>query len=990
MVHKILYVVCILSILILTAGHVHAQNTLSGEVIDGRTGEPIFGVSILDVNAGTGTSTDLDGRFTITFTGTTTLRFSFIGYRTQEQEVNQQSSNLLIEMEAEVSALDELVVTGLASTVKRSNLANAVSSINARDIADRVDPQTLDRAMYGKIPGVNILQTSGAPGGGFNVQLRGISTLGAGASQPLYIVDGVYVDNSLLTTGRSFVSGAGGTAQDDVSNRIADINPNDIESIEILKGSSAAAIYGQRANAGVIIINTKRGQAGRTNVSIRQDLGFNDVQRLRGRTEWTEERIDNFWGAGSARAELEKQRFNGARQQGMIRDLEAEIYGENGFIRNTQVSISGGDNRTRFFVSGSVNQEDGIIKNTGSERQSLRINLDHNISQRVRISSNSNFVSNDQDRGFTGNQNNTGGSIGYALAFTPNYAYGLLQQREDGTFPDNPYFAENPFRLRDVGTNNQLVRRFVQSFQANIDLVQNTTYNLALNAQAGFDYMNVKSRVHFPEFMQFQRTQPLAGDVISTRNEVLNTNIQGVLVFNTTQSDFDLTTQGGFARFAIETQQDRVRGQGLIPGQVNIENAANRVANQNFTESTDLGFFAQQEINWTDRIILTGGVRLDRSTLNLNQEKFYFFPKGSIALNLTNFDFWTSDFFNQFKLRAAYGETGGTPNFGTTFSSLGSATFAGQVGVTAAIAEVDPNLSPETAREFEFGLDVTFFDNRVTFEGTYYNKEVKDLILGLATAPATGVNSVLTNAADLRNRGFELGLSAIPFQTRNLTWNTRLLWWTNDSEITKMLIPAQTVQALGFVGFGAVRLQEGISPTQIFGVPFDPDGPGGLTGFGDYQPDFQMSFSNDFNIARNWTVGFLLHWSHGGDNINLSDLLLDSSGNTSDFFINGTERNPRLALGIITERFIEDTSYLKMREASIYYTIPRATIHPLFGDSVRRVRIGASGTNLFTITNYGGYDPEVNFAGRSLLNQSVEITPFPTSRKFLFHIELDL
>lgn len=990
MLQKIPFAVLLFIISLITAGLAQAQNTLEGEVVDSRTGEPLFGVSVLDVNAGSGTSTDLDGKFTITYTGTTTLRFSFIGYQVQDIEVNQQTTDLTVELQAEVTALDELVVTGLASTVKRSNLANAVSSISAEDIAGKVDPQTLDRAMQGKIPGVNILQTSGAPGGGFNVQLRGISTLGAGASQPLYIVDGVWVDNSLLTTGRSLVSGAGGTAQDDVANRIADINPNDIESIEVLKGSAAAAIYGQRANAGVIIITTKKGQAGRTNISIKQDFGFNDVQRLRGTTDWTEDRIDAFWGAGSARADLEKQRFRDAQQQGTIRDLEEEIYGRNGFIRNTQVSASGGDNRTRFFVSGSVNIEDGIIQNTGNERQSLRVNLDHNISPKVRISSNSNFVANDSDRGFTGNQNNTGGSIGYALAFTPNYAYGLLQQRADGSFPDNPYFAENPFRLQEVATNNQLVRRFVQSFQLNADFIQNDNYSLALNAQAGFDYMNAKSRVHFPEFMQFQRSQPLSGDIISTRNEVLNTNLQTILVFNTVAGGFDLTTQGGFSRFAVESQQDRVRGQGLIPGQLNIENAANRVPNQNFTESIDLGIFGQQEINWGDKIIGTVGARFDRSTLNVDQDKFYFFPKGSLAFNLTNFDFWRSDFFNQFKIRAAYGETGGTPNFGTAFSSLGNTSFAGQIGVTAPTSEVDPELDPETAREIEFGLDLTVLNNRVSFEGTYYNKKVKDLILGLATAPGTGVNSVLTNAADLRNRGFEFGISATPYQKRDFVWNTRVLWWNNDSEVTNMTIPAQTVQALGFVGFGAVRLQEGISPTQIFGVPFDPDGPGGLTGFGDFQPDFQMSFSNEFTINQKWDFSFLFHWNQGGQNINLSDLLWDFAGNTDDFFLEGAEINPRISQGLITERFIENTTYLKLREASLYYTVPNSVIQPFFGDIIRRVRLGTSGTNLFTITNYGGYDPEVNFAGRSLLNQSVEITPFPTSRKILFHIEVDL
>jgi TonB-linked SusC/RagA family outer membrane protein len=980
----------ILILLLFTVANINAQNTLQGEVIDASTSEPLFGVSVLDLNTGTGTSTDLDGNFTITYSGTTTLRFSYIGYRIQEIEVTEQTQSLTVQLQQEISALDELVVTGLASTVKRSNLANAVSSISAEQIAGNVDPQTLDRALQGKIPGVNIMQTSGAPGGGFNVQLRGISTLGTGASQPLYIVDGVYVDNSILTTGRSAVSGAGGNNQDDAANRIADLNPEDIASIEVLKGSSAAAIYGQRANAGVIIINTKRGSSGRTNISIKQDIGFNSAQKFLGRTDWTEERIDAHWGAGTARAELEKQRLNTAIQNGNVVDMERELYGENGLIRNTQISASGGDNRTRFYISGGLNSEDGIIKNTGNERQSLRVNLDHNISPAIRISSNSNFVANDQNRGFTGNQNNTGGSIGYTLAYTPNYAYDFLRQQADGSFEDNPYWAENPFRLREVATNNQLIRRFVQSFQIHADLYQGTSSVLSLNGQGGFDYMNSRSLIHFPEFMQFQRTQALPGDVISTRQEVLNSNIQALLIYRSTLENFDLTTQAGFSRFGIESQLDRVRGQGLLPGQTNIDNAANRTPTQNITKSTDFGFFAQQEINWSDRIIATLGARLDRSTLNLDQEEYYFFPKVSVAVNLTNFDFWQTDTFDQFKLRAAYGETGGTPNFGAIFSSLGSASFAGQVGVVAPTTSVDPNLKPETAREIEFGADITIFDGRLTLETTYYNKEVKDLILGLATAPATGVTNVLTNAADLTNQGFEIGLSARAYQSSNFNWDTRLLWWNNKSEVSNLSIPAQTNQALGNIAFGAIRIQEGVSPTAIFGSPVGTDGPGGLTKHGDYQPDFQMSMSNSFTIAQNWSIGFLMHWSQGGNNINLSELLSDFGGNSHDYFVNGTELNQRLSEGLVTSRFVEDTSYLKMREASIYYTVPMRTLRPIVGDTVQRLRFGASGTNLFTITNYGGYDPEVNFSGRNLLNQSVDITPYPTARRLLFHIQVDL
>ncbi len=300
-------------LLLISAPNAWAQFTVTGTVTDASTNEALIGANIYHEASEQGATTDENGQFSIDLPNqSATLRISYIGYVTQNVEVSAANNEIQVALKPDIANLDELVVTGLVSSVKRSNLANAVASINAEDIAGQNDPQTLDNALYGEIPGVNIISQSGAPGGGFNVQLRGVSTLGAGSSQPLYIIDGVYVNNSNITTGRSLVSQAGGTSQDDVANRLADINPDDIESVEVLKGASAAAIYGQRANAGVIIITTKKGSGSRTNITFQQDVGFGSALRFLGRTEWNEDRIRAFWG-DDARGDLEIQRFNDAQ-----------------------------------------------------------------------------------------------------------------------------------------------------------------------------------------------------------------------------------------------------------------------------------------------------------------------------------------------------------------------------------------------------------------------------------------------------------------------------------------------------------------------------------------------------------------------------------------------------------------------------------------------------------------------------------------------------
>jgi TonB-linked SusC/RagA family outer membrane protein len=970
-----------------------AQFTVSGTITDASTDDPIVGVTVFHAETNTGTSSDVDGTYELTLpTGQASLRFSSIGFNTRNIDVSGSSGEqvtLDVEMQPDVANLEELVVTGLASTIKRSNLANSVSTISAEELTANSDPQTLDRALQGKIPGVQINAYSGAPGGGFNVQLRGISTLGAGVSQPLYIIDGVYVNNDVLTTGRSTASGAGGTSQDGAANRLADLNPDDIESVEILKGPSAAAIYGQRANAGVVIITTKQGRAGSTQVSIKQDVGFNGPLNLLGRTDWTEERIDLFYGEGTSGAEREKERLNRAQQNGNVVDLEKEIYGNNGLVRNTQISVSGGNDRTRFFVSGGLNRENGIISNTGFDRRSLRANIEHSITPQIRVTSNSSYLNTASDRGFTGNQNDTGGSVGYSLSAHPNYAYDIIRQQPDGTYNDSPYFAENPLRLIDVAENTQKINRFLQSVDVNATLLEEGGNLLTLNARGGLDYTNSDSRVYFPEFMQFQRTAAIfPGDVIHSAQEVLNTNLQAVLIFNTTVGgdfgDFDLTTQVGATRFDQQINLDRIRGQGLLPAQINVGNASQVTTAQNFVDVTDFGIFAQQEINFEDKITATLGARWDKSTLNLDSEEYYFFPKASLALNLTNFDFFESDLFSQLKPRIAYGETGGLPQFGEIFSSLAGVNVGTLGGAIAPSLDVDPNLKPERAKELEYGLDISILDGRASLELTRYNKTIEDLILGLQPSPATGVGNVTTNAAELENIGTEIGLNLIPFQNENFTWSSGILWWKNTSEVTDLVIPPFTDTFFASSTFGATRIQEGVSPSAIYG--FEPGSPEQVE-VGDLQPDFQMSFNNNFTFLKNFRASFLLHWSEGAEGINLSGFLTDGSGNTADYFDSNNEVVSREG-GTLS--FLQDASYLKLREASLFYTLPSEAIERFTGNAIRSARLGVTGTNLLMFTDYDGYDPEVNATGRNAIGTRVDITPYPTTRKVLFTVQIDI
>jgi TonB-linked SusC/RagA family outer membrane protein len=973
-----------------------AQFTISGNITD-NGGEPLIGVSILVKGTTTGTVTDFNGDYTLDVRSgsSATLLISYTGFKTIERDVTSSTGTLNITMEDDIANLDEVVVTGLASGVKRSNSGNAITSIEGDALSDQTNPQTLDNALYGKIPGVQMTANGGAPGGGINVQLRGVSTLGAGSSQPLYIIDGVYMDNSAARTFRSSVSGAGGGSssnnQDNVSSRISDINPDEIEKIEILKGPSAAAIYGTRANAGVIIITTKKGAAGQSKVSFSQDIGFARGQNFIGFDDWDEQKIRNYFGSN---AEPQLELLREAQAADRIIDWEDFFYGETPLLSNTSVSASGGNQNTQFYASGNFQTEDGIIKNTGYDRYSFRVNIDHKFSELLSVKFNNNFIRTENQRGFTGNQNNTGGSIGYAIAYLPSYINQFPD--ESGVYPNHPFFGGNPVEVRDVGVNDFIVNRFISAAAIDLNLITKPSYFFKVKINGGADFVSSNSQVYFPETMQYQRTLANPGDVVWGNSNNLNTNLQAFAIFNADVGAINTNTSIGVVRLDQDVEFLANRGQGLAAGQNNLNWAAvQTVRAQSVQSITDVGIVAQEDINWQDRIIASVGIRFDKSTLNADQDKFYAFPKASLAVNLHNFDFFNSSLFSQVKVRAAYGETGGLPRFGQTFEPLNSVQIDGSLGGFIGNQGVDATLEPETASELELGVDLGFLDNRITLEATYYNKEVRDLILPLNTASSTGIGSIQTNAADLTNKGVELGLGVNAVRNDNFNWYTKLLFWNNVSEITRLAVPEFNTGGFG-TALGSYAIAEGFSPTTVIGNPDNPDGPVGKTAYGDRQPDFQYSIISQMNFLKNFDFSFVLQGQQGGEAINLSAFLWDDGGTTPDWdgdddgdgVFNGQER-PGEAFGGNQNAgvWIEETTYLKLREVGLYYTFPQEVVSGI--GFLDRLKLGISANNILLSTTYGSYDPEVSNFGAQPIAGGVEVTPYPSSRRFFFHLKAD-
>ncbi|MBT8320063.1 MAG: SusC/RagA family TonB-linked outer membrane protein, partial [Eudoraea sp.] len=937
-----------------------SQGTVSGNVTDATYGGPVAGANVVIKGTSTGTTTDFDGNYEISISSfPATLVFSSLGYEPQEIRVTG-ARTLNVSLGESATGLDEVVVTGLGTTIKRGNLANAVSTVSSQELVGTTAQTTLDGALYGKLTGVNITSSSGAPGGGFALRLRGISSIN-GNNQPLYIVDGVYVNNAEIPSGLRFASGANRGNEENSSNRIADIDPNDIQNIEVLKGASAAAIYGTRANAGVVIITTKRGRQGKTDIRFSQDTGFNTIIKKLGLRPWTAQSVEDTFSA--AEADL----FNQAVAGGGLIDYEDEIYGETGFITDTRISASGGSDKTRFFVGASYRDEEGIIKNTGFDRFSIRANIDHEISKTFSFSASSNFVRSTSSRSFTGNENEGGLSYGYNLAFTRPWID--LFPDENGVYPDNPNSAGNPILVRDLAKNEDTNNRFIQGMKFTTNILDSGNNVVRLLFNGGIDYLANETYVYVPEIHQAQRGNQ-NGFVGVGKNIFTNYNYQAIGVWNhdAMGGDLALTTQGGISY--LEQQTDLVFNQAtqLIPDQTNLGQGSAQEITQTTSTVKEFGYFAQVEGNFKDQLIGTVGYRLDKSTLNGDPNKFYGFPKASLAVNLHNFDFWEgSSFLDRLKLRAAYGETGSSGAFGSAFTSLNQVSIGGNGGSSINALKGDPDIEPETSSEFEVGFDAGLF-NDVSLEVSYYNRNVNDLLLSRVLPTSTGFGSETTNLADLKNYGLEVGLNVSAFNEENFVWKSTLNFWFNRSEITRLDVPAFPQPGAGFgLGLGTFYIEEGKPVTQLAG---NVDGV--PTQIGNVEPDFQMAFNNNFTIFKQFDVSFLLQWKKGGENINLSKLLTDLGGTTPD--LETAAGQERTSLGFVAERFIEPAGYLRLREAAIYYRLPQSALD-FFGDTVSAVKLGVSGRNLFTITDYSSYDPETSTNGGAGLSSGIEVTP---------------
>jgi TonB-linked SusC/RagA family outer membrane protein len=957
-------------LLVAGMGFAHSQ-TLSGKITDSETGEPLPGAQVFVKGTFVGTTTDVSGSYSLDVDGSVTVVIAYIGYKTQEVTTSGGSGDFA--MEPDVLRQDEVVVTGLVSTVKRRNAANAVASVSGDDLVN-APTQTLDQALSGQFAGVNIRRNTGAPGGGVNVNLRGQSTL-TGSTQPLYVIDGVIVNNDANQSGIDVVTAATGAGsarpQGQPTNRIGDINPNDIESIEVLKGASAAAIYGAKASNGVIIIKTKRGRGGKTKFNFSTKTGQSSLLRKMGhRVFETYAEAEEQYGADVASL------GNNASGSWAGNDFDYEeiLYGETGQLTEHTLSAVGGDESTQFYLGGQYMDEGGIIKNTGYKKLSGRMNVDHRLSEKAKISVSTNMIRSEADRGVTGNDN-TNMTYGFSIGFTPSFI-DIRDTDGDGVFPVNPTNPSNPLETAEYFVNNEVTHRALGSMTFDYNLFRASNMDLGFLAVAGADFYNQENEVFIPPFLQIESSKDEAGQSVMTTTDNLNTNLSLNLVHKMKMSGMNFNTTAGLQYETYDWNSVFVHATGMIPTQTNVDKASSQSVYHDRKKRQDRGQFFQEEVTVGDNLYVAFSMRGDVSSTMGDTETKEWYPKAAASYQLGEFAV-----FDNLKLRGAFGQTGNMPQSKAKYTTMSSSNIGGINGLVASSTRGNSSIKPERTTEMEFGMDFSLMNGLASVEATMYQQDIEDLILLVDLPPSSGASYAWENGGEMTTNGMEFALGLNPtalVSVGGLDWNFHMTYYTNESEVTKL-----TVDPYNFGGFatflGTYRIEEGYSPSAIVGSEMT-DGKHDV--LGDENPDYRLSFRNSFSFGP-VSLSFLIDRKEGGSAINLANLIYDLGGTTVDYEENGGDRLANL--GAVTAPYIESTSYTALRDLSMTYTLPGSMTE---GFGVSYLQLGLSARNWWMTSEYTGLSPEVSQFGNEAVGGSVDTNPFPLSKSMYLTLSM--
>ncbi|HSV89063.1 MAG TPA: TonB-dependent receptor [Bacteroidales bacterium] len=967
------------------------ERRVSGTVVDNSDGTLLPGVSVVIQGTTIGTITDVNGRYELVAPAGTTLEFSFVGMITQLVEIGDRQI-VNVRLIPDVALLDEVLVVGFGTRL-RSEITGAISTVRSADIANTTQP-SFESALQGRTAGIHVVGGSGKLGQAMRVRVRGASSITA-SSQPLYVIDGIPVNSADI-----------GTGGNEPMNPMADLNPADIESIQILKDASAAAIFGARAANGVVLITTRRGREGRTNFTFTSQVGFSEPANRVGflnRQQYlslVEEGWDNvielygpdayswlgldpepthswpnaldlffpYWRDPDHRYDFTKGPDENWENNALRR----------GFTQQYDMSVSGGTDKTRFFTSFSWADQESVLIGNDFDRASARLNLDHTANDVISFGLGLNPI---RSRSFRVANDNAFATPLQMVALPP-----LDPAYIPGTDELNPRTQyENGLIPAKYNSFNTSVYRNIGNLFANVNILD----NLIFRTEFGFDHTNQKEKGYWgrktndggPFGSAEERTVMLRYYTVNsfltfnpTIGEVLDINLVGGVTYEDSYFESQWNASENFP-------SDRFRriSSGAEPSGMSGSGTAFRF----------LSVFSRANFDLQDRYFLTISGRYDGSSRFGADHKFGFFPAASLSWMVNREAFMQNvEFVSFLRPRISYGITGNAEigNFAPR-GLFGASNYAGYTGLVPISLPAD-DLRWETTRQFNVGLDFGLFNDRITGEFDYYIKNTSDLLLAVNVPSSSGFTSVIRNVGKLENTGFEFTLNTVNLEGE-FQWRTNFNISFNENMVTDL--DGQIIRT------GNWRAMEG-QPIGIFWMPVyagvDPANGDALFYLdetrtttttslaqaahqmaGDPNPDFTGGFTNTFNW-RGFDMGVTFQFVYGNDIFNggrqwQADGLAWFDNQTLDFYENFWRNpgdvtkwpQPRFLGGNgsgISSMLVFDGSFLRLKDVTLGYTL-RGQF--LANAGITSLRLFAKGLNLLTFTDYPGWDPEANFVG---------------------------
>lgn len=959
-----------------------ATGTVRGTVTEAGSRRPLSGAQVTLAGTNRTAVTGSAGEYTLANvpTGSQRLRATLLGFSTAETTVNVdagQTARADLQLSTAAISLDALVVTGTPGATERRALGNAVTTINVAELTDKVANTSVTELLQSKAPGVMVIGGSGTAGAGSNIRIRGASSLNAG-NRPVFYVDGVKI-----ASGRAgnFLTSCCNANNGQNASLLDMINPEDIESIEVIKGPAAATLYGADAAGGVIQIITKKGKPGQ------QNLQWNAKIEM-GQSEWGAERFTNY-------LFCDNDRINGTRSipaansgrpnsypgcAGISPSLAANSPERiisftplndpdalrTGDLQQYSLSVRGGGEGYSFYVSGDVDREEGIFHNNFSNRRSGRANFAfyprNNLDFSVNLGYNQGHI-----RFPLGDESAQSILFNAALS-EPGRLYAApggqnwwLRTPDLSNRFDNQTRSEGiilgatlNYRPRDWFSNRLTVgldnnRRAAEIFYPPFD-----------EARLGPDSGFIAQRI--PETHIY--TVDYAGTVSNSLTQEIGSSFSFGMQFNATRAQTLAASGSGLGTAVTRT----------------VSAAAETRGSQDYSESNSAGFFAQEQLSWRERLYLTAGLRMDNNSVFGEDIQRIFYPKVSASWVVSEEPFFSAPFVDNLRLRAAWGQAGNAPNAyqatRTYFTSVATTPSGGTVPALRFGAFGNPNLKPERGTEIEAGFDASFFDNRAGIEFTYYNKRLTEGLLSVSLPPSSGFSgSIQQNLLETRNSGVELAVNGTPVESRMLTWESRVSLATNDNELIAfgddrnpqifgLYAPVQRHQPgtpLGaFWGRDVKRDEQGNPVLTKTGVAVRADED---TYVGPSTPTREMSFSNTFTVLGNLRLYTLLDYKGGHYMFNVTDWRRNRNRLTWNMVDPNVDAVQKAVLGsaAITLPYIQSADFVKLRDVSLTYSLP-TPLTQRFGSE--RMSLTVTGHNMATLwTRYDGLDPEVNLHG---------------------------